>query len=135
MKKGKVIYWLLQIVITFTFILITGCEKLEIGEPFDCKIGTKYRINGGLSFTIDSLNDYRCPANLICIWSGDVDLYFNINQNFKHIDTLIYFYTRNRNPFQIGDYTWRVLEINPLGKSNELIDPKDYKIKMILLKN
>jgi hypothetical protein len=136
MKNISLTDWFSNMLIALTIILISqGCKKLEIGEPFECKIGTKYKIDSGLSFTIDNVNDSRCPINADCITSGDVDLYFNIYQHFNHIDTLIYFIHGNRNPFIIEDYTWKVLEVNPLPKTDVLLDPKDYKIKMILLKN
>lgn len=39
-----------------------------------CKVATKYKINNDLTFSIDSINDYRCPRDLECFWSGDVHL-------------------------------------------------------------
>ena len=127
--------------LVLTFILIWGCEKIsnvepvKIGEPFFLKIGTMYKINPALTFTIDSINDYRCPADFMCLWSGDVDSYFNINYNSTKIDTVVSLYTRNRNPFQIGDYSWHILGVSPLGKSTEVIKQTDYKIEMIINKN
>lgn len=108
---------------------------MKVGEAFDCRIGEKYRIDWDLSFTIDSINDYRCPKDVVCVWGGDVDLSFNINQAFNHIDTVIYLNTHNNNPFVIGGYTWEVLEVNPYPESTKITDPRDITIKIILLKN
>jgi hypothetical protein len=121
------------ILIFTTLIILSGCEKIQLGEPYDCKIGTKYLIDNNLVFSIDSIRDYRCPKDVICIWGGDVDLYFNININLTKIDTLIRLYRNN--PIETGDYTWKVLEVDPLLKADQTIDQKDYKIKLLVQKN
>lgn len=125
----------IQILILLTLFLIEGCEKIQLGEPSDYKTGTKYRINSNLSFTIDSLRDYRCPRDLMCIWSGDVELYFKIKHNFSDIDTLIYLYTHNNNPFKFDDYTLKIEEVNPWLKSGENIHQSDYRIKILITRD
>jgi len=121
------------ILIFTALIMLSGCEKIQLGEPYDCRIGTKYLLDNNLIFSIDSIRDYRCPKDVICIWGGDVDLYFNININLTKIDTLIRLYRNN--PIETGDYTWKVLEVDPLLKADQTIDQKDYKIKLIVQKN
>jgi len=121
------------ILIFTTLIMLSGCEKIQLGEPYDCRIGTKYLLDNNLIFSIDSIRDYRCPKDVICIWGGDVDLYFNININLTKIDTLIRLYRNN--PIETGDYTWKVLEVDPLLKADQTIDQKDYKIKLLVKKN
>ena len=117
-------------------IILLSCEKIEIGKPFTCVVGENYRVNSKLSFSIDSIRDYTCPKNMLCFWSGDVDLYFNIQYKSSYVDTLIYYMTRNRNPFDLYDYTWQILDIDPLGNYiDNPVEQKDYKIKMILNKN
>lgn len=125
----------IQILILFSLLFVEGCEKIQLGESSDYKIGTKYRINNNLSFTIDSLRDYRCPRDLMCIWSGDVELYFNIKHNLTDTDTAIYLYTRNNNPFKFDDYTLKIEEVNPWLKSGENIQQSDYRIKILLTKD
>lgn len=121
------------ILIFTTLIMLSGCEKIQLGEPYDCRIGTKYLLDNNLIFSIDSIRDYRCPKDVICIWGGDVDLYFIININLTKIDTLIRLYRNN--PIETGNYTWKVLEVVPLLKADQMIDQKDYKIKLLVKKN
>ena len=121
------------ILIFITLIMLSGCEKIQLGEPYDCRIGTKYLLDNNLVFSIDSIRDYRCPKDVVCIWAGDVDMYFNININLTKIDTLIRLYRNN--PIVTGDYIWKVLEVEPLPKADQTIDQKDYKIKLIVQKN
>jgi hypothetical protein len=114
-------------------MICPACEKIEVGEPFNCKVGTKYLIENQVVFTIDSISDYRCPKDVVCIWAGDVDLYFDININLVRTDTLIRLYRNN--PVEIGNYTWKVLEVNPSLNHNQAIDQGDYRIKLLIEKN
>ena len=121
------------VLIIFASIILSACEKIQVGEPFNCKVGTKYLIENQVVFTIDSISDYRCPKDVVCIWAGDVDLYFDININLVRTDTLIRLYRNN--PVEIGNYTWKVLEVNPLLNHNQAIDQEDYRIKLLIEKN
>jgi hypothetical protein len=128
-----------KIVILLTLFLIPNCEKIrsdqkkiEVGTAFYSEIGTKYQVNSNLSFTIDSINDQRCPRMEECFWAGFVALSFNIVQNNIPADTLIYFMMPLNNPFQIYNYKWEILEVDPWLDHTQLIDKRDYKIKMII---
>jgi hypothetical protein len=121
--------------ILIMILTISGCEKIEIGEPFDCRIGTKYKLTESLSFSIDSIRDYRCPQDMWCFWSGDVELFFNIHHNLADADTTIYLYTHNNNPSIIEGFTWRVLEVNPWLKSDQQINNRDYRIRVLIKNN
>ena len=135
MKKGVPNKFSILLFILLMILSLSGCEKIEFGEPFDCKIGTKYRLSGNLSFSIDSIRDYRCPQDMMCFWGGDVELFFNIHHNLVNIDTTIYLYTHNNNPSIIEGYTWKVLQVNPWLKSDQQIDNRDYRIKVLITNN
>lgn len=114
-------------------VILAACEKIQVGEPFVCRVGTKYLLENHIVFTVDSISDYRCPKDVVCIWAGDVDLYFDININLVRTDTLIRLYRNN--PVEIGNYTWKVLEVNPLLNHYQTIDQEDYRIKLQIEKN
>ena len=123
--------------ILFLFLIITGfttCKKIETGKEYNLEIGEKYNIDWNLSFSIDSIRDYRCPKGLLCFWAGDVDLFFDIILPGKKIDTLIYLNRGERNPFTIDGYTWSILEVNPYPEVDVEVDPDDIRIKMIITK-
>jgi hypothetical protein len=48
---------------------------------------------------------------------------------------LIYFLNRNNNPSNIKGFKWKVLEVNPWLKSDQQIDNRDYRIKVLIEKN
>ena len=116
-------------------LVFSGCEKPMIGEPGSCRIGSSYKVNWDLSFTIDSIHEYRCPIPLMCAIAGDVDLYINFKRPFKSINKVLSLNNHDRNPVEIGDYTFRLLEVEPYPELHVEVDPKDYKIKMLIMKD
>lgn len=116
---------LLLLLITVT----AGCDRIQPGEPFTCRPDTKYFLTPGLSFTIDSVSDYRCPKDVVCIWGGDVDLYFNIRENLTEIDTIL---RLSGGPYLFGDYSFDILEVNPLRNHDQVVDQEDYRIKLLI---
>lgn|SRR5512133_1698757 len=127
-----------QIIFYFTILIIliiTGCEKIDPGETFISKVGDKERVSMKLSFTIESINDYRCPRDMVCVTSGDVETHIRFNQPFHHSDTVIYLYHGNQNPVIFGGYSFEVLDVTPYLKMNETASQEDYRIKMIVQRN
>lgn len=113
-------------------MLLQGCERIDLSVPFNAVTGKSYKVDNTLSFTIDSLKDYRCPKDVACIWSGDVELYFSIRHNFKKSDTTIYLLTNNNNPFIFAGYTWEIRDVNPHLKQSEQAKQSDYSVNMVI---
>jgi len=116
---------LLLILITMT----AGCDRIQPGEPFTCRTDTKYFLTPGLSFTIDSVSDYRCPKDVVCIWGGDVDLYFNIRESRTQIDTVL---RLSGGPYLVGDYSFSIMEVNPLRNHDQVVEQEDFRIKLLI---
>jgi len=132
MKSMTLTRYVPGILLLLSIIIAAGCDKIELGEPFDCKVDTKYILTPTLAFTIDSVSDYRCPKDVICIWGGDVDLFVNIRSNLNSTDTVLKF---SGSPYIIGDYRWSILEVNPLRNHDQIIDQSDYRVKVLIQKN
>ena len=122
----------LRVLAILQVIILTGCDSIQIGEPFTCRTDTKYFLTPGLSFTIDSVSDYRCPKDVICIWGGDVDLYFKIRQDLATIDTVL---RMSGGPYLFGDYSFSIIEVNPLRIHDQVVEQDDYRIKMLIQKD
>jgi hypothetical protein len=99
------------------------------------KIGKKLRVDFDLSFSIDSVNDYRCPLLYECFWAGDVKIPMTFYKPFNQIDTAIYLNNRSQNPIQIGGYNFKVLSVNPQSQQGEIISQRDYTIELMIQKN
>lgn len=121
-----------KLLLIAALIMLAACEKIELGHSFDAGTGRKYRVSNSLSFTIDSLKDYRCPSDVMCVWSGDVELYFSIHKDFSKVDTTIYLLTRQNNPFRTGGYTFEIKDVLPHLKSGESVKQEDYRINMVI---
>ncbi|NLE01847.1 MAG: hypothetical protein GX640_18435 [Fibrobacter sp.] len=122
----------LKVLLILLVIMLAGCDSIQIGEPFTCRPDTKYYLTPGFSFSIDSISDYRCPKDVICIWGGDVDLYFNIWENRTEVDTMLRF---TGGPYLFGDYSFSILEVNPLRNHDEVVNQEDYRIKLLIQKD
>lgn len=111
-------------------LLAAGCEKVQVGEPFTCRVGPRYLVENNVMFSIDSISDYRCPEDVVCIWGGDVDLFFKINLNLSSTDTVIMLYRNN--PIEIGNYSWQVLDVKPLPRTTRENRQEDYRIELLI---
>lgn len=116
------------------FLVFSRCEKTELGKELKCTIGNTYDVTHNLSFSIDSINDSRCPPGAMCFWAGEVYLYLDIKHYKSQIDTTMYLLDTSRNPIQIGDYSFKVLEVFPFAGGG-LSTSKDITVKMIITKN
>lgn len=145
--KTKTCKLLLPEFIFLIFILLTaGCEKTQntissengkivVGTPSYVSLLKSYKINDSLYFSIDSINDYRCPRDVECVWSGDVDLLFDIIQNGVKTDTLIHALTNRNNPFILYGYKWDVVEVSPQRFEHQVLKPADYQIEILIQNN
>ena len=125
------IYFLFLFLVGFLFY---SCERIDIGEDINIQIGEEYRVKWNLSFRIDSLNEYRCPINANCIWGGDVDLYFSINEGSHETDTLLRLNDSERNPFETGNHLWEILDVSPYPELDKNIEINDFIVEMRISK-
>jgi hypothetical protein len=123
--------YLLTFVLTF---FISGCERLDLDEPFSAKVGDKFKVDSNLSFSIDSVNDYRCPLLFECFWSGDVKMFCSFYEPHHRIDTAIYL-INTRNSINIGGYNFKLLSVNPQSQRGEVIPQDEYKLDIIVQKD
>lgn len=130
MKRKKMIIAALML----SVVTITGCNKNFDNDVTDgYRIGHRYYVHDMLSFQIDSIRDYRCPADMFCIWSGDVDMFFKIYYQRQRIDTMIHLITNSQNPFDIGGYRWKITEVSPYPGSSE--KKRETRIKIEIKSN
>ncbi len=130
MKRKKMIIAALML----SVVTITGCNKNFDNDVTDgYRIGHRYYIHDMLSFQIDSIRDYRCPADMFCMWSGDVDMFFKIYYQRQRIDTMIHLITNSQNPFDIGGYKWKITEVSPYPGSSE--KKRETRIKIEIKSN
>jgi hypothetical protein len=133
--KTVILLFLIIIILPLSCKPIDHGQKFINGVPFELKVGESLSLSYRLSFSIDSLQDGRCPIGMFCLWPGDASLLFNLNQNSNQIDTMICLSYCNTNPFQLAGYTFKVLDITPYPDIHIKIDPRGIKIKMVVTEN
>jgi hypothetical protein len=114
-------------------MFLTGCEHIELNESFSARVGDKFKVNSNLSFSVDSVDDYRCPLLFECLWSGDVKLFCTFYESHHHTDTAIYLINIH-NSINMGGYNFKLLTVDPQSQRGEIIPQNDYKFDIIVLK-
>jgi len=106
----------IKTLILFLFVFsLMGCEKIELGKPFDCHMGFTYRVTNDLSFKINSLNDSRCSPDMVCILPGDVHILISVNLANTIVDTVFYQDPKAKHPYQFGGYGFSLLDVKPIS--------------------
>ncbi|HNR43399.1 MAG TPA: hypothetical protein PKL65_14305 [Bacteroidales bacterium] len=114
------------------FLFSGGCEKTESGRSVDSIVNHRFGVDANLAFAIDSIRDYRCPSDVVCVWAGDVDVFMKFYLASASIDTMMNLNNAARNPVSIGGYSFRINEVLPYPVSNRTTDQKDFKISMTI---
>ena len=120
--------------VCLTGLLISSCEKdsIEFDSPFELKENESIVLQGnnnGLSITLQSVNDSRCPINALCISAGNarVKLRMSDNSGTESFTELCLGFCDNKNNTENSaiirlnnnSYTIVLKEVNPfpeLGK-------------------
>lgn len=73
-------------IVCFTGLLISSCEKsfIEFDNPFELEENESIVLQGnnnGLSITLQSINDSRCPANALCVSAGNARVKLRLSDN------------------------------------------------------
>jgi hypothetical protein len=113
---------------------LPGCERIELDKSFYSKVGDKFKVDYNLSFSIDSIDDYRCPLLFECIWSGDVRIHCTFYEPGHRTDTAVYL-INTHNLISIGGYNFKLLSVNPQSQQGELIPQDEYKMEIIVQRN
>ncbi|MFA6944570.1 MAG: hypothetical protein WC220_01600 [Pedobacter sp.] len=70
-------------IVCLTCLLISSCEKdsIEFDSPFELGVNESIILSGGLSITLESVNDSRCPINAFCISAGNARVKLRMSDN------------------------------------------------------
>jgi len=122
------------VLLFFVALIISSCERIETGSEVTVNLGQKYQVSWDLAFTIDSINEYRCPLDAYCVWAGDVDLFFCFGNDINTTE-MINLNNGDTNPRTINNYTFEVLDVLPYPRSDIIIRPEDIRVKLLITKD
>lgn len=66
-------------------LLAVGCEKdnkiapTEDNKPVTVRVNQTARVKQNVTLNVDSITDSRCPANALCVWFGNAQVKFTLN--------------------------------------------------------
>jgi hypothetical protein len=132
-------------------IISMGCEGIRfegvcnfdsihmgINDTIEMQIGEVYcNQANGIRLECDSLvNDSRCPIGATCVWEGNAELSFILEQDSE----LLYEFNLNTNPgfrtdTTINDLRYKLLDLLPYPELDTVPDLDDYTILLIVYKN
>ena len=119
----------------FAGAFFSGCRKPKLyRNEFSVRIGEFYQVNHRLRFQIDSLNDYRCPKAALCLWAGNVNVYFSILDGLRQTDTMVQLHAQN-NPFDLAGYRWNIVAVEPFPEMDYPIKNSDKRVVLQITKN
>jgi archaellum component FlaF (FlaF/FlaG flagellin family) len=99
--------------------LFSSCDSSnECQDAFDTKefvANKKYCLSGSDYFTLDSINDSRCPANVVCVWEGQVTMKTKLITNGTVIDTIFVLQYNKQNSYILGPYKFTPKDAFPFN--------------------
>ena len=130
-KTLPLLYFLL------VFITITGCDdavSAGLSEEFFISPGQKAVINNsGLEITFNKVvEDSRCPLGAECVWEGNGRIEISVRHNGWTDETQELNTTLDPQELIAGDFTIRLLELQPYPETGREISSAAYKIRLIV---
>jgi hypothetical protein len=119
------------LLILFFFVCAFSCDKQELGEN-EYRIGELYIFDDELSFTIEKIDEFRCPADVICIWQGDAYVHLKIIHYGVIRDTMALWNNIHPNPLIVGPYSFQLEAVIPYPDTRKKIDEEDIIVNMVI---
>lgn len=128
----------------FIFILtmatiVLSCTKNECDiafKTYEFEVGKNYCIDDFSFFSIDSINDSRCPSNVECITAGSTKLYTSIFEEDVNILFDIAVPNDNRQFIIEGNnlLIYKIDSITPYPLAGQEIPQTDYRVYMTMIR-
>jgi len=112
-----------------------GCEKdiVPLNEEIELKYGTtKFIDDSGLSITIDSVRDGRCPVPMLCFWQGNAKVTFKLKDGKKVTRFGLDTYSGWVNDTLIYNYRFKLLELKPENRADPPVELKEYTATLFI---
>lgn len=89
-----------------------------------------------ISICLDSVvNDSRCPTGVMCIWEGNAEVRFRLEQpDQRRVMFNLNTHRGFRNDTTISGYKITLTGLNPYPVYNRETDPRDYKAELLIEK-
>jgi hypothetical protein len=131
---------ILFVFLAVCMIVLSACTKeggentFAYGELFELDFGTfKTSDDGLVKLSFDTIEDSRCPLNVICVWEGQAEVTFKVTfsdeepADLKLINRVGY---PELGIDTLGNYIFTLEEVLPYPEEPNELDDEDYFVKM-----
>ena len=136
----KLLFFLLLVASTFFGVTVfatsenledINLESTRIEGKIEIKINqtTEYK---DLKIKLTEINESRCPSDITCVWQGQVEVIFQINQNLESHRLALT--TTDNTETNIGEYTIKLLDVSPYPTTTMDIS-NEYVVSISISKN
>ncbi len=123
-----------RILLAIILISAISCEKEIIMETFSLGIESDFKYNreyhsagNQLNFLVTGINDSRCPADVICVWEGKVDVKIEVKSPIRGtIELSSYQHSKDT----LENYAFELIDVLPYPVSTVSIKLEDYNVTL-----
>jgi hypothetical protein len=125
----------ISVILGIMILMAAGFEDqyrlVSLNRQIEVKWGREYVLNSGLSFTIEDLNDSRCPKGALSIRAGEVMVWLKMKSSDWHeADTSgsIKLSSAGIKTQTYGDYRFELIDVLPYQIPGRDYKKADYKV-------
>jgi len=129
------------LLLLLALLLVPACSETPT-EPVGPSLGEQFSLGVGESASIRServtisferlLGDSRCPIDAICIWEGEALVALSIEERGRPAFS---FELSTRAPqTTVSSYRITLRGVTPAPRSNVRIDPRSYRVELVVTK-
>ena len=115
--------------ILFLLVVCSCSNDKTYPSTFKMRVGQTVLIGSGVSLTMDSISDSRCPSNVDCIWQGVAIVQFTIHQQTEvthfALNTIVDDAYSGGKP--VAGYVFMLLQLSPYPVNGVFLKPGDYE--------
>jgi hypothetical protein len=111
-------------------------SRLPVGQPFELRLGATAMLDGDLFVTFNEVrSDSRCPMDAICVQAGEASVGVVVadqrDGSLARADGVLGT-TPGTSTTAIGEYSVRLVQIEPYPQAARPITPADYVITLVV---
>ena len=100
----------------------------NLDEPFEINVGNSLVTPDGTLITILSIEDSRCPADVLCVWQGEAKVLINVKKDSQDLGNFTLTSTAGKETQSFDGYSIKLVEVQPYPFSNKVTLQSDYVV-------
>ena len=122
-----------KVVLMLLPILLFNCNKdtnLDTIQ-YDLKIDKCLNISDTVyELCLESINDSRCPSDVVCVWGGDAVVNFKLNSNTENKSFTLQTHKSFQQDTLINGLNIKLLGVSPYPVSTTPTNQSDYSVEL-----